>query len=677
MKTLKSLVLPVSYLFAIAVSIFVFALPVFAYEEDTHFQMTYVICRSVGFTHGEALIVAAVDQGMDDSPGTVANGGIGSLIPNVPEEWKWHALDLNGEMGASGVLARKKKLFQDALDETTARNKLIRLGVFFHFQQDTWAHRHHYESNHLSPVNYTTYNTPFGHAYDFNQPDRPPFDPVAALMNLEDGIDNARRFLKQGLGREPGGFLADYTPQEGSEDSGWSKDGKYFHQISLAGAAPNSARSYLLNLIRAQIDQYTSSKDPLFFGNQTAKQADLNKMRAALENVCKDFERFRGAGIPDPAITIPTSEVKDSMGFYVLTSAALETRPFPKISSKGLYIAASAYSDGRIDLFYLGNDTRIYHNLQKADNSWIGEAPLGTGSAQQICSAVNKDDRMEIFYFDYNNWIFHNSQTAPASRSWNGEAPLKAQGKHIVCGKNSDGRLEIFYVGMDDRILHNWQENNSYGGWHGQSADLNGEAKAKVMAVTSNKAGGIELFYAGLNNHLFRNWQTTGGWSGEIELEGEAKQISVVADKDGLMNIFYVGMNNLIYSNRQNAAGGWAGEVLWFAGIKAKHIVSTLDKDGRIQVFYIGGDDSLYTCPDAQRVFYIRDGDSIYIGPGSSKINRLEASAKQIIAVNRNNGRLELFYVGGVDDGIYVKSQIWPDKGWSDSIPVYRSNLDQ
>lgn len=55
--------------------------------------MTYVICRSVGFTADEALIAAAADQGMDDSSGTAANGGIGGAIPNVAEEWKWHAFD--------------------------------------------------------------------------------------------------------------------------------------------------------------------------------------------------------------------------------------------------------------------------------------------------------------------------------------------------------------------------------------------------------------------------------------------------------------------------------------------------------------------------------------------------------------------------------------------------------
>jgi hypothetical protein len=344
MKPAKKVTLWLSRSLAIAAAILAVSLPAFAYEEDTHFNMTYVICRSVGFTPEEALIVAAVDQGMDDSSGTVANGGIGGIIPNVEEEWKWHALDgygytQGGSMKTSGVLARRDQFFQDALKENNFLNKLIRLGVFFHYQQDTWGHRHHYESNHLSRDNYTTYNTPVGHAYDFHQPDRPPFDPVAALMNLEDGIVYARRFLQEGLGRTPGSFLGNYSPQSGTQDTGWSGDGKYVHQISLAGAPANSARLFLLTLIRKQIDTYTSSIDPSFGGRYTANEADVNNVRLALEQVCRDFQAYRAAGIADPAINIPTTAQKVAAGYTNLTTAIVSGQlPLTSANTDGMLI---------------------------------------------------------------------------------------------------------------------------------------------------------------------------------------------------------------------------------------------------------------------------------------------------------------------------------------------------
>ena len=66
---------PFSGVFLAVASFFMFATPTFAYEEDTHFLMTYILCKSVGFTDKEALMVAAVDQGMDDSKATNAHDG--------------------------------------------------------------------------------------------------------------------------------------------------------------------------------------------------------------------------------------------------------------------------------------------------------------------------------------------------------------------------------------------------------------------------------------------------------------------------------------------------------------------------------------------------------------------------------------------------------------------------
>ncbi|MDH3530026.1 MAG: hypothetical protein OEQ28_10705, partial [Acidobacteriota bacterium] len=202
-KITRSVSLPALF----AAFLFAGSAPALAYEEDTHFLITYVICKSAGFTHEEALVVAAVDQGMDDSKAVNAHDG---GKPQIEEEWRWHALDKNGDMGAAGVITRRDQLFKEALEETDPRNKLIRLGIFFHYQQDTWAHRHHEKSNHLSPDAFTTFNTPTGHGPWGSKPDRPPLDPVAALMSLEDGVVYAVDFVRRGLKREPNGFLAVY-----------------------------------------------------------------------------------------------------------------------------------------------------------------------------------------------------------------------------------------------------------------------------------------------------------------------------------------------------------------------------------------------------------------------------------------------------------------------------------
>ena len=296
----------------------VFVIPAIAYEEDTHFLMTYVLCRSVGMTDEEALTVAAVDQGMDDSIRVNAHD---NGKPQVEEEWRWHALDKDGEMHAAGVVARRDQYFKEALEETDPRNRLIRLGIFFHYQQDTWAHRHHESANHLSRDNFTTFNTPTGHGPWGSKPDRPPLDPVAALMCLEDGIVYAAEFVRNALKREVTPFLADYEPGGGKIDSSWKdkRKGKYFNQIDLSSTENGSAQNYLASLIAAQIDAYTRSRDfnPFYAPRKTPDLVDFDSVRTNLQSVCDVFKSSVGS------IAVPSKEQKLAQGFTSMTTPEL------------------------------------------------------------------------------------------------------------------------------------------------------------------------------------------------------------------------------------------------------------------------------------------------------------------------------------------------------------------
>jgi hypothetical protein len=289
-----------------------------AYDEDTHYVLTYVMCRSVGLTEKEALIVAAVDQGMDDSDATNAHDG---AKPRVSEEWLWHALDKDGKMGAAGVIARRDALFAEALNEKDARLRLIRFGVFLHYQQDSWAHRHHEKDSHLSLANFITFNTPAGHAEFGTQPDRPPFDPVAALICLADGVHFASDFMKRAMGRTPNVFFKDYVSTGGKVDAEWKdkRQGKYFNQIDLSGIAPGSPGLFLASLIRAQIDAYPASRspNPMFFGKSTADKYDLDDLLSGLEKVCTLFKSHIGP------VTIPSESDKMAQGFTDLTTQKL------------------------------------------------------------------------------------------------------------------------------------------------------------------------------------------------------------------------------------------------------------------------------------------------------------------------------------------------------------------
>lgn len=288
------------------------AVPAWSYEPDTHFQMTYTICRAAGFHKEEAIVIAAADQAMDDAPDCLANSGPGGTIPHVRQEMLFHAFDLDGKMGPGGILARKERMYRAAVD----KKSLVLLGVFFHYQQDTWAHRHHYDKVNLTYDHFTTYNTPFGHAKDFHQPDRPPFDPVCALECLEDTLKYAQGYLTEVLHRPLRPFLAGYRPTPGNTQRGWKPNGPYFHQLGMEGAS-NTPREFMIDLIRTQIAQYGSSPDPRWGLHETANliaDSDLPAMAAKLEWCCSLYHAQLGY-----TLHIPTIREKEAQGFMHLS----------------------------------------------------------------------------------------------------------------------------------------------------------------------------------------------------------------------------------------------------------------------------------------------------------------------------------------------------------------------
>jgi PLAT/LH2 domain len=336
---------------ALAALTLLFAAPAHAYEEDTHFTMTLVLCRAAGLTDAEALTVASYDQGMDDSDGTVANGGVGGIIPNIPEESFWHAIPKSGTK--TEVLARKKELWDSVVAEKDATKRLQRLGVFFHYQQDTWAHRKHPNSD---PATFDTYSTPFGHAADGHQPDRPPFDPICALRCLEEGSAYARIFVKDCLRRTPTPLFDNYSAAKGELDSAWTdkRKGKFFNTLVIDSSTP--ARKFFTDLIRSQIGAYTVSTDanPKFLFRETADEAKYAAIKEALEGVCSR------AGV---AVRIPVVRTK-------ITN--LTTSQFQGSNLGTTTYSVKIYTG---DVSGAGTDSNIFLSFKGA-NGQIGEQRL-------------------------------------------------------------------------------------------------------------------------------------------------------------------------------------------------------------------------------------------------------------------------------------------------------------
>lgn len=195
-------------------------------------------------------------------------------------------------------------------------------------------------------------------------------------------------------------------------------------------------------------------------------------------------------------------------------------------------VAQSA--DGRLEVFAAGSDGQLWHIWQKPGGGWSDwlshGAPPGTqvGGLRQAAIAPNSEGRLELFVLGDDKALWHIWQIAPNGgwSNWasHGTPPgttFVFSGPAMAAG--ADGRLELFIAGDDNQLWHIWQVAPS-GGWspwtsHGRPPSTNPPFPGGVWnapGLALNSAGRLELFVAGTNTQLWHIWQTepNRGWSG-------------------------------------------------------------------------------------------------------------------------------------------------------------------
>jgi photosystem II stability/assembly factor-like uncharacterized protein len=180
--------------------------------------------------------------------------------------------------------------------------------------------------------------------------------------------------------------------------------------------------------------------------------------------------------------------------------------------------------DGRLDLFMIGMDDKLYHSWQTTKNdsgqwSWSNWVELAGPLASEPAVASNDDGRLELFKVDavdgklYHRWQLRANDSSQWSNGWDPlEAPFLPRETPTVA-RNGDGRLELFMVGMDHKLYHRWQTTkNDSTNWHEKWETLAEDTLWPLNSnpiVARNEDGRLELFMAGNDNTLHHKWQTT------------------------------------------------------------------------------------------------------------------------------------------------------------------------
>lgn len=281
--------------------------------------------------------------------------------------------------------------------------------------------------------------------------------------------------------------------------------------------------------------------------------------------------------------------------------------------------------------------------------SLIGQATSFSPSA--LGSASNADGRLTIFALGNDNKVYAKTQQEQNQNLWGGWYYIPGGGKGITATTNTDGRIQVFYVGGDGAVYYRLQERPNVDRWLAERrihAGLGGP-----ISVTRNQDGRLALFAVGTDNKIYAKMQSqpsSESWNGWYEIPAGAKSIAASTNADGRIEIMYVGGDGAVWSRRQRYANGntWYSEKRIHAGLHG-HIALTRQADLRLQLFARGTDNKVYENTQSSPSNWDWHGWSM-----------LPAGAHSVDANTYADGRIFVMYVGG-DGALYYRHQRVPD----------------
>ena len=221
--------------------------------------------------------------------------------------------------------------------------------------------------------------------------------------------------------------------------------------------------------------------------------------------------------------------------------------------------AMTANADGRLEVFAVGTDGRLWQVFQTtANGAWGRWVRLSGTRVRSPAVARQPDGRLAVFAVGAGGALRRAVQTAP-NNGWSG---LMSLGGRIVgrpaVGRNADGRLEVFAVGTDGRLWQVFQTvpNGPWGGWR----RLGGTGlRSPVVGV--NADGRLEVFAVGAGGRLWHVWQTApnNGWSrGELLDGGGLRSPAVGSQPDGRLVVAAIAADDGLRVRSQVAPNdGW------------------------------------------------------------------------------------------------------------------------
>jgi hypothetical protein len=215
---------------------------------------------------------------------------------------------------------------------------------------------------------------------------------------------------------------------------------------------------------------------------------------------------------------------------------------------KRISIAAEANLDGRLEVFAVGEDNLVWRTQQTSPGNWSGNwvpAFKSTDTLRDVWMARNADGTLEAIGIDQKNKIKHATQSSPGG-AWNPRwDPLYSDNDHLgmlAIGRNADGTLELIGVADDNQSIWRTRQ-DSPGKWSGSWSPLFQPGDAlQELCVATNTQGWLEVVGRSSDNRVWHSWQTApnGNFNSslqEIEALRGRTSLAVAPNVDGSIEI--------------------------------------------------------------------------------------------------------------------------------------------
>ncbi|KAL1922248.1 uncharacterized protein VTP21DRAFT_9787 [Calcarisporiella thermophila] len=317
-------------------------------------------------------------------------------------------------------------------------------------------------------------------------------------------------------------------------------------------------------------------------------------------------------------------------------------------------------SDGRLEVFGISNDGRVWHTWQTApsggwNGSWV-QLHSSTDRMIQLKAASNQDGRLEVFCISSDGRVWHTWQVAPSGDWHNGWVELSTEHirlRNLDVGLNHHGRLEVLGTSEDDRVWHIWQVAPN-GGWNGHWMERYTSAdRLRRLRIAVNQDGRLEVFGISPDGRIWHTWQVAPGegWNGSwVEFYTESdrmRDLDVGSNLDGRLEVLGTSEDNRVWHTWQVAPnGGWNGSwVERYSSVdRMRQLRVATNQNGRLEVFGISEDDQVW------HTWQVLPGGAwkgrwLKLYSEGDRLRQLEVGRHQ-------DGRLEVF-------GTSANQQVW------------------